>query len=51
MDDLCPDVMLNEYDKEEWWDVCSAAAPSLTRDTFELVWARFLELKEKKKIQ
>jgi hypothetical protein len=42
---------LNEFDKEEWWDVVSTCRPEITRDGFELMWNKFQALKRKKAAQ
>jgi len=46
---------LYEFDKEEWWDVASAAVKSLggqmTREEFEVMWADFCEMKRRKQQQ
>jgi hypothetical protein len=42
---------LNEFDREEWWDVCRTVKPDMTREQFEADWEEFQELKRKKGLQ
>jgi hypothetical protein len=35
------DERMNEYDSDEWYDVCKSIQPSLTREQFDDVWADF----------
>jgi hypothetical protein len=39
------DVRLNEYDADEWFDVCRQLDPKLTREQFDEMWREFQELK------
>lgn len=32
---------LGELDQDEWWDICRRAAPGLTREQFDEMWADF----------
>lgn len=34
---------LDEYTREEWWDVARLCNPSLTRAEFDLMWSQFLD--------
>ena len=43
--------LLNEFDKEDWWDVAQEANPSYTREQYEKDWAEFQAMKAKKKLQ
>lgn len=36
---------LDEYDMDEWWDVCRRVRPDITRAQFELMWAEFVRTK------
>lgn len=44
-----PKTGLNEYDKEEWWDVARRVTagrnPPYTREQYEKDWEEFLRLK------
>lgn len=35
------EVCLNEFDKEEWFDVARALKPGLPREEYEEMWKRF----------
>lgn len=35
------EAKLNEFDKDEWWEVCQALRPDLTREEFEAMWVDF----------
>lgn len=48
---MIPDVKLNEFDKDEWWDVCQRCAPHVTREQFDKQWEAFCEMKRKKALQ
>lgn len=48
---LDTDVELNEYTKEELWDALSSCNPDITQEQFAASWARFVEMKERKKVQ
>lgn len=43
---------LDEFDKEEWWEVMSAAVKSrggtMSREEFEAHWAEFAAMKQAK---
>lgn len=39
------DAKLNEFDKNEWWDVCRVMNPVITREEYEVLWAGFVALK------
>ena len=41
------DVRLNEYDKEEFWDICRIVNPSITREWYDKFWDEFQDAKEK----
>jgi hypothetical protein len=36
---------LNEFDKEEWFDVCRQLKPGLSRLQYEKEWAKFQAFK------
>jgi hypothetical protein len=36
---------LQEYDREEFWDVCRRLRPDITREQYELMWDEFADLK------
>jgi hypothetical protein len=38
-------VRLNEFDKNEWWDVCRKMQPDLSRAQFDAMWADFCRSK------
>lgn len=46
---------LDEFDKEEWWDVMREAVRSLggtlSRDEYEKQWSEFCEMKRRKNLQ
>lgn len=48
------DVRLDEFDKEEWWDVMREAVRilggSITRDEFEDYWIEFCAMKQSKSL-
>jgi len=46
-----PNVRLDSFDQEEWWEVARILAPSMTREAFDLAWYEFQELKRKKALQ
>lgn len=39
------ETRLNEYDREEMWDLCRAMSPEKTREEFEADWQEFMRLK------
>lgn len=39
------DTRLNEFDKEEWWDVCRRARPDITREQYDQMWNEFQAMK------
>ena len=41
-------VRLNEFDKEEWWEIAREVRPAYTREEFERDWVEFLEMKKQK---
>lgn len=44
-------VKLNEFDKNEWWDVCQRAAPHVTKEQFDQQWDEFCTKKRNKELQ
>lgn len=48
MDD---EVRLDEFDQDEWWDVCREVRPDITREEFDRMWEDFVAEKERKKLQ
>lgn len=44
-------VKLNEWTKEEWWDLAATLCKDLTEEEFNQMWADFQLLKKKKKMQ
>ena len=46
-----PEVKLNEFSKEEMWDLGRKVCPSLTREAFEADWEEFLEMKKQRVLQ
>jgi hypothetical protein len=40
---------LDEFDKEEWWDVARRVRPDLTREEYEAMWTEFAELKRRRR--
>lgn len=42
---------LNEFTRDEWWDVCRLARPDLDRETFERMWDEFIAWKRKRGLQ
>lgn len=45
------EVVLNEMDRDEMWDVARLINPDLTEEEFERDWQEFLVLKAKKGAQ
>lgn len=41
---------LNEYSKEEWWDVCRRCNPTITHEEFEVLWEEFFRMKARKEM-
>lgn len=41
------DIRLDEYDREEWYDVARRLKP-LTREEFDEMWAEFCAMKDAK---
>lgn len=39
-------MKLNEYTKDEWFDVLRRINPTLTREQYEVMWEEFLKRKE-----
>ncbi len=39
------DVRLNEFEAEEWFDVCRQVKPGYTWEQFEKDWAEFAAMK------
>lgn len=42
---------LNEFDKDEWFDVMRVIKPDLDREEYEKIWAEFQLDKARKKLQ
>ncbi len=36
---------LDQFDKDEWFDVCRELKPQMTREEFEIKWETFQQLK------
>jgi hypothetical protein len=51
LDTEIPNVRLDEFDKDEWWDVARMARPELTREQYDEMWDDFLEMKKKRRLQ
>ena len=34
-------VRLDEYDRDEWFDICRSLAPGLSREEFDGIWEEF----------
>jgi hypothetical protein len=45
------DTVLNEFDKNEWYDVCRALMPGLTEEEYDALWADFQAAKAAHKRQ
>ena len=43
--------MLDDFDREEWWDVCRRVRPDLTRDEYDKMWEEFVAMKQRKRLQ
>lgn len=41
-------MRLDEYDIDEWWDVCRRVRPDLTREQFNAMWAEFQAMKQRR---
>ena len=39
---------LNEFDQDEWWDVCRIVHLDLTREEYDVMWKEFCEWKQRK---
>lgn len=39
------DARLDEFDKDEWWDVCRRLRPDLTREEYDAMWDEFQQAK------
>lgn len=42
---------LDEYTKDEWWDVARAVKPDLTREEYDAMWERFQADKARSALQ
>lgn len=40
---------LDEFDREEWWDVCRRVRPDITRAEYDLMWDDFQARKRARK--
>lgn len=40
---------LDEFDKDEWWDVCRKLRPELTREEYDVLWADFQAMKARRR--
>lgn len=40
-----PETKLNEFDREEWWDVMRVAKPGIDRQEFDAYWEEFHRMK------
>jgi hypothetical protein len=38
-------MRLDEYDIDEWWDVCRRVRPDLAREEFDAMWREFQTMK------
>jgi hypothetical protein len=45
-----PTTFLDEFDIEEWWDVCRRLRPDIPRETFEEMWAEFIADKQRRQL-
>jgi hypothetical protein len=45
-----PDVRLDEFDKDEWWDIVQEIRPDLTRAEYEEMWDDFIKMKARKRV-
>jgi len=43
-------MRLNEFTKEEWFDVCRRLRPHLTWGEFEAMWAEFVAAKVRRQL-
>jgi len=41
-------MRLDEYDIDEWWDVCRLLVPNMTREQFNAMWAEFQTMKQRR---
>lgn len=39
---------LDEFNKEEWWDVCRKVRPDITREEYEAMWEENTQHKEER---
>ncbi len=39
---------LNEFTKDEWWDVCHSVKPDINRDEFDVAWKEFCDWRRRK---
>jgi len=46
-----PAVQLNEFSKDEWWDVARILSPDLSREEYDEMWADFCEVKRRRTLQ
>lgn len=42
---------LNEFTREEWFDVVRTLKPDLSEEQFEELWDDFQQMKQRKKLQ
>lgn len=42
------DARLNEFDADEWFDVCRRIRPDLTREEFDEKWLEFIAAKRRR---
>jgi len=40
-----PTTRLDEFDADEWFEVCRRLRPEVTREEFDQMWAEFAALK------
>lgn len=50
-DDNEPTGRLDEFTKEEWFDVCKKVKPGLTQDQYDKMWDDFQTEKARRKLQ
>jgi hypothetical protein len=39
------EVRLDEFSKDEWYDICRRVQPGLTREDFDRMWDHFVQWK------
>ncbi len=39
-------MKLNEYTKDEWFDIVRRINPSLTREQYDVMWEEFIDYKD-----